>query len=392
MPSLIMSSYHSIRVLNRFPIIRHFGTKSEPLLMVVGGAVMDITSTFAMETAVDIKSPSSFLHTSCPGTVRQNLGGVGRNVAEAAYRSGTDTLLVSAVGSDLASKILIDGIKKSGMRVEGIRQYGGETTAVGVIFQEWLLVFCLIMLYQIYNALHSPDGQLISAVADMNVFKMITSSQVLAALESHSPSLVCCDGNLEPNVLCDTARIASNLNIPVHFEPTSIPKSLKIFEDTATLTAGCFKSISPNQHELAAMSNTAREVLPEVEERYKMSELTKHQLDGLPDTAIECLPYALHLSNFFRVIVTKLGEHGCLITGQANGKPVLRYFKPHAIRSDQIKSVTGAGDSFVGVMLSHLNRNLYCLKDLEHPYWQEVIHHAQNAAIRTLQSHDAVGV
>jgi sugar/nucleoside kinase (ribokinase family) len=83
--------------------------------MVVGGAVMDITSTFAAETAVDVKLPSSFLHTSCPGTVRQNLGGVGRNVAEAAFRSGTDTLLVSAVGSDLASSMLIDGIKKTGM-------------------------------------------------------------------------------------------------------------------------------------------------------------------------------------------------------------------------------------------------------------------------------------
>lgn len=83
--------------------------------MVVGGAVMDITSTFATETAVDVKLPSSFLHTSCPGTVRQNLGGVGRNVAEAAFRSGTDTLLISAVGSDLASKVLIDGIKRIGM-------------------------------------------------------------------------------------------------------------------------------------------------------------------------------------------------------------------------------------------------------------------------------------
>jgi hypothetical protein len=50
------------------------------------------------------------------------------------------------------------------------------------------------------------------------------------------------------------------------------------------------------------------------------------------------------------------------------------------------------GNSFVGAMLSHLNRNLYCLNDLEHPYWHDVIHHAQNAAIRTLQSHDAVGV
>lgn len=83
--------------------------------MVVGGTVMDITSTFSADSSVDIKSPSSYLHTSCPGIVRQSLGGVGRNVAEAAFRAGVETLLVSAVGDDLASTVIMDGLKKSGM-------------------------------------------------------------------------------------------------------------------------------------------------------------------------------------------------------------------------------------------------------------------------------------
>jgi hypothetical protein len=217
--------------------------------------------------------------------------------------------------------------------------------------------------------------------------------KVMSAIELHTPSLICCDGNLEPSVLCDTARVASNLNIPgglgsllmllqlfsslllipilVHFEPTSVPKSIKIFDDPATLLAGSFNSISPNQHELAAMSNTARDVLPEGDENYIIDKVTREQLKGkwrlfhisytlscslidltsdsstgLPDMVKESLPYAFHLSNYFRVIITKLGEHGCLITGQANGKPVLRYFKPHDILSDQIKSVTGAGDRY----------------------------------------------
>jgi sugar/nucleoside kinase (ribokinase family) len=43
------------------------------------------------------------------------LGGVGRNVAEAAFRAGVETLLVSAVGDDLASTVIMDGLKKSGM-------------------------------------------------------------------------------------------------------------------------------------------------------------------------------------------------------------------------------------------------------------------------------------
>lgn len=76
---------------------------------------MDITSTFTTESGVDIGSPPSFLYTSCAGVVRQSLGGVGRNVAEAAYRAGADTLMVSAVGDDLASNMIMEGLTEIGM-------------------------------------------------------------------------------------------------------------------------------------------------------------------------------------------------------------------------------------------------------------------------------------
>jgi len=44
--------------------------------------------------------------------------------------------------------------------------------------------------------------------------------------------------------------------------------------------AGCFKSISPNQHELVAMSNIAKELLPEVEDKYTIDKVTKQQVEG----------------------------------------------------------------------------------------------------------------
>lgn len=212
------------------------------------------------------------------------------------------------------------------------------------------------------------------------------------AINSHKPSLICCDGNLEPTVLCETARVADKLKLPVHFEPTSIPKSLNVFHDPATVLAGSFTSISPNQHELIAMSNTARNLLPSNNDNHILDQITKPELKGLPRIAIDCLPYAFHLATYFRVIITKLGEHGCLVTGQSNGKPVLRYYKAHEIQADQIKSVTGAGDSFVGVFLAHVNHNLHCLKQLESPDWDDIVYYSQKAAIRTLQSHDAVAV
>ncbi|KAJ2960248.1 hypothetical protein NQZ79_g4377 [Umbelopsis isabellina] len=248
-----------------------------------------------------------------------------------------------------------------------------------------------VLLY-IYNALHSPDGQLISAVADMNVFKRIETEQVIEAIQIHQPNLICCDGNIESNVLRDTAVIAKGLDIPVHFEPTSIPKSLKIFHDPATVLAGSIKSISPNHHELIAMSEAARKILPLIEDELLRNQLSKFAADAeLPEIARKCLPYAAHLSNFFNVIVTKLGQHGCLIVGREDDQQIVRYFQAHAIKPEQIKSVTGAGDSFVGVLLANVNKQLDCLNSVQDIRWDDIIHQSQSAAIRTLQSHSAVG-
>lgn len=62
------------------------------------------------------KSLSSILHTSTPGHVKQSLGGVGRNVAEAAWRTGAHQVkLVSVVGTDLAGEAVKQGMKSIGM-------------------------------------------------------------------------------------------------------------------------------------------------------------------------------------------------------------------------------------------------------------------------------------
>jgi sugar/nucleoside kinase (ribokinase family) len=61
-------------------------------------------------------SLKSILHTSTPGHVKQSLGGVGRNVAEAAWRTGgSNVKLVSVVGNDLAGESVKRGMKSVGM-------------------------------------------------------------------------------------------------------------------------------------------------------------------------------------------------------------------------------------------------------------------------------------
>ncbi|KAI8991112.1 hypothetical protein BDF20DRAFT_812765, partial [Mycotypha africana] len=116
-------------------------------LIVIGGIALDITATTSVPSSA--RSLKGILHTSTLGQVKQTLGGVGRNVAESAWRSGAEQVkLVSVVGQDMAGDIVKAGMKKLGMQ-----------TAV-------------------YNALHSSDGQLVAAVADMSIFEAIHSEKV----------------------------------------------------------------------------------------------------------------------------------------------------------------------------------------------------------------------
>lgn len=79
-------------------------------MLVIGGIALDITAT------VGKTAGNSILHTSTPGKVKHSLGGVGRNVAEAAWRTGgNDVKLVSVVGDDLAGESLRQGMKSIGM-------------------------------------------------------------------------------------------------------------------------------------------------------------------------------------------------------------------------------------------------------------------------------------
>lgn len=74
----------------------------------IGGIALDITATVG-------PSLQSILHTSTPGHVKQSLGGVGRNVAEAAWRTGAKVKLVSVVGNDLAGVSVKQGMTAMGM-------------------------------------------------------------------------------------------------------------------------------------------------------------------------------------------------------------------------------------------------------------------------------------
>lgn len=92
-------------------------------VVVVGGVGIDITCD--ADRGVKLELGVSNL-----GRIRECVGGVGKNVSEAAARlGGARVKLISAVGDDGAGERVRDELRKMGIDSSGIRKFGGRRTA-----------------------------------------------------------------------------------------------------------------------------------------------------------------------------------------------------------------------------------------------------------------------
>ncbi|ORX46127.1 Ribokinase-like protein [Hesseltinella vesiculosa] len=320
-------------------------------LIVVGGIALDITAT--------TQSVKNFLHTSTVGHVRQSLGGVGRNICESAFRAGAPCQLLTVIGDDPPGQILKQGLQDVGMTTDLLCTLPGQASAV-------------------YNAFHTNDGQLLAAVADMAIFDQMDLSQVKSVFQDLEPSLVCFDGNIAPKAMVDLTKTSRSMGIPVFFEPTSIPKSVKIFDGLVDTRAIWYTS--PNQYELEAMAShctkpsIARTKLPDIDP------------SRLPLLAQQMLEPAWLLSHTIPHVITKLGDQGCLYVSHVTN--AIAHLPAETVDPSTIQSVTGAGDSFVGVVLANLRQDPW-IQDVN--TWVKVLASGQKAAVRTLQSQRSVG-
>lgn len=123
--------------------------------------------------AVDITSQARDAHTTLgskstsPGMVTTSLGGVGRNIAEAAHRIlvnsspslSQSTLVVSPVGDDSFGRLLTEETSRFGMRVDGLVPINSHRSAV-----------C--------NMVLDGTGNLIGGIADMNIIESVSADLV----------------------------------------------------------------------------------------------------------------------------------------------------------------------------------------------------------------------
>ncbi|KAG1757629.1 Indigoidine synthase A like protein-domain-containing protein [Suillus lakei] len=401
-------------------------------LIIVGCAAVDITSQPLTDSDLGHQSTS-------PGKVSMSLGGVGRNIAEAAHRvlssCGSEfsaaTLLVSPVGDDSFGRLLREETRMLGMRSDGlISVHGGRSSVCSLLLER--------------------SGGLRAGVADMDLVRDMDGHMAREFISAHKPKLLAVDGNISPDTLkvvvseCLRNGIDAANNTSQFSEPTSVVKSASILPAIASnldqLAGSPIAFASPNLLELAHVYQQAQ-----------LLNLTSHDrwwqvLDGLGlgskfrmdldllsrrdasshDTSGRSLAFlvengvaqmAINLLPFFRHLVIKCGDMGVIVvmrltgddaaksswsTGSTNHHGryvvsqsstsgdivVLQHFPAMQLPSDALVNTTGAGDSLVGALLAALVQSPKAFHSIIS--LQRTIDIAQRAALLSLQSPLAV--
>ena len=219
-------------------------------VVVIGGMVLDVQASPA-------PGASLLRGTTAPGTVRQNPGGVGRNIAEglfhASARGAPPPFLLSAVGDDLAGVALLEAWRKLGrVSTAGVRvRAGAATPAVAAVLD--------------------AGGEVAAAVADCDT---VETSLDVSWIQAHAARIaaarvVVLDGNCAPAALAAAVAAARAPNETrrrkkedaplVWFEPVSVAKAARVFEASVAREVDV---VSPNLAELRAMARAARRAAP----------------------------------------------------------------------------------------------------------------------------------
>jgi pseudouridylate synthase / pseudouridine kinase len=197
---------------------------SSQSVVVFGGAVVD-------QMMTPLPAQPLLLHTSNPGNISWSYGGVGRNIAEGLAQLGSYVpFLVTAIGSDANGVNLLSDCRSKGINTSFITQSTSShmTTAV-------------------YSAVHDEAGDLVVAIAAMDIFQHILNSELLKRqtqlqniLRSSFCDMVVMDGNITVDLFSAVCALCSQYDLPIFFEPTSVPKC------TLPILANCLHHVGPS--------------------------------------------------------------------------------------------------------------------------------------------------
>ncbi|VAH16564.1 unnamed protein product [Triticum turgidum subsp. durum] len=278
--------------------------------VIIGGMVLDIHA-----------KPSVPPHpgTTVPGMVKYIGGGVARNIAECMAKLGTQPLMISAIGDDMAGNFLLKYWKLAGLCTDGILQVPDITTPV-------------------VSNVFDGNGELFAGVASVQAVEtFLTPSWIYQFYRRISTApLLMLDANLSPESLQAACKVAYESGVPVLFEPVSVVKSSRIAPIAEHITC-----TSPNEIELIAMANALS-----TPGKYNFVKLEQC------NNKAESVDYLFEMLSPAMLFLLEKGIKLLLVTLGSNG--VFICCREHVNFMKDQKSLTGAGDCLVGGFLSSL--------------------------------------
>jgi pseudouridine-5'-phosphate glycosidase/pseudouridine kinase len=273
-----------------------------------------------------------------------------------------------------------------------------------------------------YVAINDTKKDLVIAMSDMSLFEGSLPRHWPVYDHRRGARWTVVDANWPPKKIRNL--MANSGSSKVAFEPVSVAKSARLFEidDPNTDSVDVFPKnlvdlATPNQYELASMYASAKKHgffesdrwwqiidafgIPSSGARDRFVSLTSSKMtdEGIPLQTVQLLP-------FIPNIITKLGADGVLLTKllkpndyrltepaaapyilsrTSNGSTevggvYMRLF-PGLGPVDDVVSVNGVGDTFLGVLVAGMTKGLEM---------ERVVNIAQRGAVMTLRSSKAV--
>ncbi|ESK97925.1 carbohydrate kinase [Moniliophthora roreri MCA 2997] len=386
---------------------------SPPKVIIVGASAVDVSSRSVTKSDAILS-----VHSTVPGRISLTLGGVARNIAEASHRvseSKDSVMLLSPIADDLLGDFVRRETSKLGMRVDGLLTGLDATAACNMVLD--------------------ADGNLVTGIADMTIIQDFGSQTANRIIEQYRPSIIALDGNMSTNTITGIVKFCHAKGIKILFEPTSVKKSTQILQSISEIydcAIAPIHFITPNLLELKQIYKSAREdhdlfsrtdwwntidsfslgtqfrMDVELLSRVQTSEkkgssgtLSFLVNEGIAQMAVNLLPFFKHI--FIkcgeRGVVAAMHVHGksewskqqtniyerCVVSHGLNTAVVLAHFPALPV---EVVNVTGAGDSFVGALLSRLAEQPKSLDGFS-PL-KETVDFAQEAAVLTLGCKAAV--
>lgn len=248
---------------------------------------------------LDIKGRTSSYHvarTSNPGIVRTTAGGVARNIAENLARMGVKTTLLSALGDDMYGKQILDVTGKAGVDLSRILVSSHHGTGI-------------------FLAILNHYGDLVSAISDLDIIKLITTDYVVENEDLFdSASFVVVDADIPTPTMLYCLEQCHQRNLPICVEPISVAKAKQIvpFLDQITM-------VTPNREEAEVLAG-----------------FPLRSADDIKRAGLKFLEIGLKWG------VITLGPEGVLIAYKADGENRVEFIPPI---STVVTDTVGAGDA-----------------------------------------------